>query len=180
MTDWKKENPPVTVYMPVELLEDLKEWMADNHQRSVSTAVVLIVEHFLKQDGRPLGSAELEPRVSALEDLNLQARLTTLEQQVKQMREALAAAGARTLAAGVEEHLAEQTSLSGSFNYTAKEAQEGLTKTEIIRRLGIPASRIKRLASEERMTEEQYIAKISGWKPKPGEGERPRYFPLNA
>lgn len=178
MTDWKKENPPVTVYMPVELLEFLKEWMADNHQRSVSTAVVLIVEHFLKQDGRPIGSADLEPRVSALEDLNVQARLTTLEQQFRQMREALIASGARTLAAGVEEHLAEQTSLSGSFNYTAKEALEGLTKTEIIRRLGIPASRIKRLASEERMTEEQYIAKISGWKP--GEGERPRYFPLNA
>ncbi len=50
MTEWKKENPKVTVYMPVELLEFLKEWMADNHQRSVSNAVVLIVEHFLKQD----------------------------------------------------------------------------------------------------------------------------------
>jgi hypothetical protein len=38
VTEWKKENPPVTVYMPAELLEELKEWMADNHQRSVSNA----------------------------------------------------------------------------------------------------------------------------------------------
>lgn len=48
---------------------------------------------------------------------------------MQQVREALIAAGARSLASGVEEHLAENTSVSGQFNYTVKEASVGLSKT---------------------------------------------------
>ena len=44
---------------PRKCAEQLKHWMDDNYQRSVSQAVSLIVEHFLKKDGRPLGDTDL-------------------------------------------------------------------------------------------------------------------------
>jgi len=131
--------------------------MDENYQRSVSQAVSLIVEHFLKKDGRPLGNTDLGPRVDALEEENLPPRLARLEQQMQIVREALIAAGARSLASGVEEHLAENTSISsGQFTYTVKEGKEGLSKTEIMRRLDISSTTLKRQAEAERMTEEKY------------------------
>ena len=94
---------------------------------------------------------------------------------MQQRREALIAAGARSLASGVEEHLAENTSVSGQFTYTVKEALEGLSKTEIMRRLDISSTTLKRQAEAEKTTEEKYLAKITGWRL--GTGERPKYFP---
>ncbi|MBD2303784.1 hypothetical protein [Nostoc sp. FACHB-190] len=150
--------------------------MEDNYQRSVSSAVSLIVEHFLKQDGRPLGDIDLGPRVAALEQENLPPRLNQLEQQMRQLRSALIAAGAISLASGVEEHLAENTSIEGGkFLYSVKEAREGLSKTEIMRRLDLTATTLKRLAETERTTEEKYLAKVTGWQL--GSGERPKFFP---
>ncbi len=171
-----KKSVQVTTYLPKEVLDQLKEWMDDNYQRSVSQAVSLIVEHFLKKDGRPLGNTDLAPRVDALEEENLPPLLARLEIQMQQVREALIAAGARSLASGVEDHLAENTSISsGQFTYTVKEGKEGLSKTEIMRRLDISSTTLKRQAEAERMTEEKYLAKITGWKL--GTGERPKYFP---
>ena len=171
-----KKSVQVTTYLPKEVLDQLKEWMDDNYQRSVSQAVSLIVEHFLKKDGRPLGDTDLAPRVAALESANLPPRLASLEEQMQLVREALIAAGARSLATGVEEHLAENTTISsGQFTYTVKEAREGLSKTEIMRRLDISPTALKRQAEAERMTEEKYLAKITQWQL--GTGERPKYFP---
>jgi len=67
MEEREKKSVQVTTYLPKEVLDQLKHWMDDNYQRSVSQAVSLIVEHFLKKDGRPLGSTDLAPRVDALE-----------------------------------------------------------------------------------------------------------------
>ena len=50
-----KKSLQVTTYLPKSVHDQLKVWMDDNYQRSVSQAVSLIVEHFLKKDGRPLG-----------------------------------------------------------------------------------------------------------------------------
>jgi len=98
------------------------------------------------------------------------------EQQMQQVREALVAAGARSLASGIEEHLAENTNVSsGQFTYTVKEASVGLSKTEIMRRLDRSPTTLKRQAEAERITEEKYLAKITGWRL--GTGERPKYFP---
>jgi len=95
---------------------------------------------------------------------------------MQQVREALIAAGARSLATGVEEHLAENTSISSSqFTYTVKEASVGLSKTEIMRRLDISPTTLKRQADALKMAEEKYLAKITGWRL--GTGERPKYFP---
>jgi len=111
-----------------------------------------------------------------LEDLHLPSRLAVLEIQMQQMREALIAAGARSLATGVEGHLAENTSISsGQFTYTVKEAREGLSKTEMMRRLEMSATTLKRQAEAEKLNEEKYLAKISGWRL--GTGERPKYYP---
>ena len=171
-----KKSLQVTTYLPKEVHDQLKGWMDDNYQRSVSQAVSLIVEHFLKKDGRPLGDTDLAPRVDALEEENLPSRLAVLEQQMQLLREALIAAGAISLASGVEQHLAENTNiLCGQFIYTVKEAREGLSKTEIMRRLEISATTLKRQAEAEKMTEEKYLAKITGWRL--GTGERPKYFP---
>jgi len=175
MEDSEKKSVQVTTYLPKEVLDQLKHWMDDNYQRSVSQAVSLIVEHFLKKDGRPLGNTDLAPKVAALEEENLPPRLALLEQQMQQVREALIAAGARSLASGVEEHLAENISVKGQFTYTVKEAREGLSKTEIMRRLDISATTLKRQAEAEKITEEKYLAKITGWRL--GTGERPKYFP---
>jgi len=176
MEEREKKSVQVTTYLPKEVLDQLKHWMDDNYQRSVSQAVSLIVEHFLKKDGRPLGSTDLAPRVDALEEENLPPRLARLEIQMQQVREALIAAGARSLASGVEEHLAENTSVSSAqFTYTVKEASVGLSKTEIMRRLDISPTTLKRQAEAERITEEKYLAKITGWRL--GAGERPKYFP---
>ena len=98
MEESEKKSVQVTTYLPKEVLEQLKKWMDDNYQRSVSQAVSLIVEHFLKKDGRPLGDTDLAPRVAALESANLPPRLEQLEIQMQQLREALIAAGARSLA----------------------------------------------------------------------------------
>ena len=175
MSDREKKSLQVTTYLPKEVLDQLKEWMDENYQRSVSQAVSLIVEHFLKKDGRPLGNTDLAPRVAALEEENLPPRLAKLEQQMQLVREALIAAGARSLASGVEEHLAENISVSGQFTYTVKEAREGLSKTEIMRRLELSATTLKRQAEAEKTTEEKYLTKITGWRL--GTGERPKYFP---
>jgi hypothetical protein len=176
MSASEKKSTQVTTYLPKEVLDQLKHWMDDNYQRSVSQAVSLIVEHFLKKDGRPLGNTDLAPRVDALEEENLPPRLALLEQQMQQVREALIAAGARSLASGVEEHLAENTSISsGKFTYTLKEGREGLSKTEIMRRLDMSSTTLKRQADAEKTTEEKYLAKITGWRL--GTGERPKYFP---
>ncbi|MGL5922455.1 hypothetical protein [Chroococcidiopsis sp.] len=152
--------------------------MDDNYQRSVSSAVSLIVEHFLKKDGRPLGDTDIAPRVAALESANLPPRLEQLEIQMQQLREALIAAGARSLATGVEEHLAENTSISsGQFTYTVKEAREGLSKTEIMRRLDISPTTLKRQAEAERMTEEKYLNLDNPMAV--GDRRAPEIFPTN-
>jgi len=79
------------------------------------------------------------------------------------LREALIAAGARSLASGVEEHLAENTSISsGQFTYTVKEASVGLSKTEIMRRLDISPTTLKRQADALKMTEEKYKRQNNG------------------
>ncbi|MBD2169629.1 hypothetical protein H6G04_35365 [Calothrix membranacea FACHB-236] len=136
MEEADQKSVQVTTYLPKDVHEQLKKWMGDNYQRSVSSAVSLIVEHFLQKDGRPLGNTDLVPRMAALEQQNLPSRLAMLEQQMQQLREALIAAGAISLASGVEEHLAENTSIEGGqFIYSVKEAREGLSKTEIMRRL---------------------------------------------
>ena len=93
-----KKSLQVTTYLPKSVHDQLKVWMDDNYQRSVSQAVSLIVEHFLKKDGRPLGDTDLAPRVDALEEENLPSRLAVLEQQMQQLRSSLIAAGARSLA----------------------------------------------------------------------------------
>ena len=176
MSDSEKKSVQVTTYLPKEVIDQLRLWMDENYQRSISQAVSLIVEHFLKKDGRPLGDTDLAPRVDALEDQNLPSRLALLEIQMQQMREALIAAGARSLATGVEEHLAENTSISGGqFTYTVKEAREGLTKTEMMRRLDISATTLKRQAVAEKTTEEKYLAQIARWRL--GTGERPKFYP---
>ncbi len=94
---------------------------------------------------------------------------------MQQVREALIAAGARSLANGVEDHLAENTSVSGQFTYTVKEASVGLSKTEIMRRLDMSSTTLKRQAEADKTTEEKYLAKITGWRL--GTVERPKYFP---
>lgn len=176
MDEADSKSVQVTAYLPKDVHELLKSWMDENYQRSVSSAVSLIIEHFLKQDGRPLGDADLAPRVAALEQENLASRLALVEQQMRQLREALIAAGAISLASGVEEHLAENTSVEGGkFLYSVKEAREGLSKTEIMRRLDFTPTTLKRLAETERTTEEKYITKITGWQL--GAGERPKFFP---
>jgi hypothetical protein len=176
MDEGDSKSKQVTAYLPKDVHDLLKSWMDENYQRSVSQAVSLIVEHFLKKDGRPLGDTELAPRVAALEEENLPSRLTLLEQQMQQLREALIAAGAISLASGVEEHLAENTNIEGGqFIYSVKEAREGLSKTEIMRRLDMTPTTLKRLAETERLTEEKYLMKITGWQL--GTGERPKFFP---
>lgn len=163
MSDSDKKSYQVTTYLPKEVVDQLKHWMDDNYQRSVSQAVSLIVEHFLKKDGRPLGNTDLGPRVDALEEENLPPRLAKLEEQMQLVREALIAAGARSLASGVEEHLAENTSIkSGQFTYTVKEASVGLSKTEIMRRLDISPTTLKRQAEAEKTTEEKYKRENNG------------------
>ena len=99
MEEREKKSTQVTTYLPKEVLDQLKKWMDDNYQRSVSQAVSLIVEHFLKKDGRPLGNTDLAPRVDALEEENLPPRLARLEQQMQQVR-AASAAGCRMLQTG--------------------------------------------------------------------------------
>ena len=164
MDSAEKKSLQVTTYLPKEVHEQLKVWMDDNYQRSVSQAVSLIVEHFLKKDGRPLGDTDLAPRVDALEEENLPSRLAVLEQQMQLLREALIAAGAISLASGVEQHLAQNTNInSGQFIYTVKEAREGLSKTEIMRRLEISATTLKRQAETQRLTEDKYLIQLTGW-----------------
>ncbi|MBD2214758.1 hypothetical protein H6G27_33660 [Nostoc linckia FACHB-104] len=176
MEEADQKSVQVTTYLPKDVHEQLKKWMGDNYQRSVSSAVSLIVEHFLQKDGRPLGNTDIGPRVAALEQQNLPSRLAMLEQQMQQLREALIAAGAISLASGVEEHLAENTSIEGGqFIYSVKEAREGLSKTEIMRRLDMTATTLKRLAETERLSEEKYLVKVTGWQL--GSGERPKFFP---
>lgn len=75
MEDSEKKSVQVTTYLPKEVLDQLRKWMDDNYQRSVSQPVSLIVEHFLKKDGRPLGNTDLAPKVAALEEENLPPRL---------------------------------------------------------------------------------------------------------
>ncbi|UKP01353.1 hypothetical protein [Nostoc sp. UHCC 0870] len=95
---------------------------------------------------------------------------------MQQLREALIAAGAISLASGVEEHLAENTSIEGGkFLYSVKEAREGLSKTEIMRRLDMTTTTLKRLAETERLSEEKYLVKVTGWQL--GSGERPKFYP---
>lgn len=176
MEEAEHKSVQVTTYLPKDVHDQLKKWMGDNYQRSVSSAVSLIVEHFLQKDGRPLGDADLAPRVAALEQENLASRLALVEQQMRQLREALIAAGAISLASGVEEHLAENTSIEGGkFLYSVKDAREGLSKTEIMRRLDLTTTTLKRLAEAERLSEEKYLAKVTGWQL--GSGERPKFFP---
>ncbi len=171
-----KKSLQITTYLPKSVHDQLKVWMDDNYQRSVSQAVSLIVEHFLKKDGRPLGDTDLAPRVDALEEENLPSRLAVLEQQMQQLRSSLIAAGARSLASGVEEYLAENTSINGDkFTYTVKEAREGLSKTEIMRRLDISPTNLKRQAEAQRLTEDKYLVQLTGWQL--GTGERPKFFP---
>ncbi len=167
MSDSEKKSVQVTTYLPKEVIDQLRLWMDDNYQRSISQAVSLIVEHFLKKDGRPLGDTDLAPRVAALEEQDLAKRTSAMEAQMQLIREALIAAGARSLATGVEEHLAENTSISGGkFTYTVKEAREGLTKTEMMRRLDISATLTFHVKSwktdEKRVLAKVHYARYSG------------------
>jgi hypothetical protein len=61
--------------------------------------------------------------------------------------------------------------------YTDQEAQDGLTKSELCDRLGLTIYQADKAAKEQGMNVNDYLFKVSGWKP--SEGKRPRYYPTS-
>lgn len=70
------------------------------------------------------------------------------------------------------------------IEYTEVEAQAGLTKTQLCdcawrsargNRLNLTLRQAEKAAKEQKMTINDYLFKVTGWKA--SEGKRPRYYP---
>jgi len=101
--------------------------------------------------------------------------METLKKELALIKTSLIEAGAKSLAPKMTSEVVIFPIQRIEIQYTEQEVQGGLTKGELCDRLGLTIYQAEKAAKEQGMNVNDYLLKVTGWKP--SEGKRPRYYP---
>ena len=96
---------------------------------------------------------------------------------MKYLKTCLLEAGAKSLGPKIPDKVVIFPSEPMDIDYTDDEAKTGLTKTKLCGRIGLTTYQVDKAASEQQLSTNDYLLKITNWKV--GEGKRPKYYPIN-
>lgn len=162
--EWLEQHTKVQAYLDADLSAKLNAWMQEKNITQISSAVVVILEHYLN-DNPP---SEILSQV-------LLDEVETLKKEVAIIKASLVEAGAKSLAPKMTSEVVIFPTERIEIQYTEQEAQDGLTKSELCDRIGLTIYQADKAAKEQGMNVNDYLLKVTGWKP--SEGKRPRYYP---
>ncbi|PSB00905.1 hypothetical protein [Merismopedia glauca] len=162
--EWLQQHTKVQAYLDDELAAKLSSWMKAQNIEQFSQAVVVILEHYLND--RPPSTISSQVLFDEVE---------SLKREVDSIKTLLVEAGAKALSPKMPAEIAIAPTKRVDIEYTEAEAQAGLTKTQLCDRLNLTLHQAEKAAKEQKMTINDYLLKVTGWKP--SEGKRPRYYP---
>ncbi|GFE72192.1 hypothetical protein [Chroococcus sp. FPU101] len=162
--EWLEQHTKIQAYLNADLSAKLTAWMKEKNITQLSSAVVVILEHYLND--RP--PSEISSQV-------LFDEVETLKKEVALIKASLVEAGAKSLAPKMTSEVVIFPTERMNIQYTEKEAQDGLTKSELCDRLNLTIYQVDKAAKEQGIAINDYLLKITGWKV--GEGKRPKYYP---
>jgi replication fork clamp-binding protein CrfC len=163
--EWLEQHTKVQAYLDADLSAKLTAWMKEKNISQLSQAVVAILEHYLND--RP--PSEISSQV-------LFDELEAVKKEVALIKASLIEAGSKSLAPKMTSEVVIFPTERMEIQYTEKEAQDGLTKSELCDRLGLTIYQAEKASKEQEMSGNDYLFKVTGWKA--SSGKRPRYYPI--
>jgi chromosome segregation ATPase len=185
--EWLKNHAKVTAYLDLSLYSSLENWMKTHKIKKVSQALVIILEHYLEGNI----PTEVLPETLEQEVKNLKAKTTeiddlsatvaeqeseftdeieSLRTEIDQLRQALINTGLSSLKEKFEDIP------RGNIDFTCSDTEisEGLTKTDLCKKINLTSSQINQWASRLNLTPDDYLLELTGWHKPPSQR---RYFP---
>lgn len=167
-----KQSEKITGYIPKEIKEKFDKWCEENNIRSESQGVWLAFEWFFSGK-KPLYLIEEEA-------VDLYAEYQQIKEDIEELKEANRALVELLQSAGIK-HLSpllkkseEPPSEPVELELSEAEKQNGLTKTQLCRRLGFSTNQINTHAEKLGLSPEEYLYQIANCGA--GEGDRPRFY----
>ena len=164
--EWLKKHQKVQAYLDPDLYRQLENWMKQKNINQVSQAVIAILEHYLNDT--PPSDISSQFLVDEVEEL---------KKEVEFIKASLMEAGAKSLAPKMTTPPVIAPTERVEFDYTQEEAKEGITKSELSKRIGLTIYQAAKAAEEQGLSETEYLFKVTGFQP--GDGKRPRYYPAD-
>jgi len=162
--EWLEQHTKIQAYLDADLSAKLTAWMKEKNISQLSQAVVVILEHYLNDNPPSEISSQL-----------LMEEMETLKKELALIKTSLIEAGAKSLAPKMTSEVVIVPTQRIEIQYTEQEVQGGLTKGELCERIGLTIYQAEKAAKEQGMNGNDYLLKVTGWKP--SEGKRPRYYP---
>ncbi len=185
--EWLKNHAKVTAYLDLSLYSSLETWMKTHKIKKVSQALVIILEHYLEGNI----PTEVLPETLFEEVKNLKAKTTeiddlsatvaeqeseftdeieSLRTEIDQLRQALINTGLSSL----KEKFEDIPRGNIEFTCSDTEISEGLTKTDLCKKINLTSSQINQWASRLNLNPDDYLLELTGWQKPPSQR---RYFP---
>ena len=185
--EWLKNHAKVTAYLDLSLYSSLETWMKTHKIKKVSQALVIILEHYLEGNI----PTEVLPATLEQEVKNLKAKTTeiddlsatvaeqeseftdeieSLRTEIDQLRQALINTGLSSL----KEKFEDIPRGNIEFTCSDTEISEGLTKTDLCKKINLTSSQINQWASRLNLNPDDYLKELTGWHKPPSQR---RYFP---
>ena len=186
--EWLKNHAKVTAYLDFSLYASLEDWMKTHKIKKVSQALVIILEHYL-QGNMPVEILPetleqevktLKVKTTEIDDLSAtvaeqQSEFTdeilSLRTEIDELRQSLVKAGLSSLKQKVEDIPRGKI----EFPYSDQDAEKGLTKTNLCKKIQLNSSYINQSASKLKLDPDDYLFELTGWKKPPNSR---RYFPF--
>ena len=163
---WLKQHTKVQAYLDKELSTKLEAWMKEKNITQLSQGVIAILKHYL--DDHPPSQVSHQLLVDEVKNL---------KEEIQYIKTCLLEAGAKSLGPKIPSQVIVFPTEPIRIDHTDDEAETGLTKTELCSRIKLTTYQADKAASEQELSTNDYLLKITGWKV--GEGKRPKYYPID-
>ncbi len=185
--EWLKNHAKVTAYLDLSLYSSLEDWMKTHKIKKVSQALVIILEHYLEgnipTEVLPENLEEevknLKAKTTEIDDLSATVaeqeseftdEIESLRTEIDQLRQALINTGLSSL----KEKFEDIPRGNMEFSCSDTEISEGLTKTDLCKKINLTSSQINQWASRLNLNPDDYLFELTGWHKPPSQR---RYFP---
>jgi glutamyl/glutaminyl-tRNA synthetase len=185
--EWLQNHAKVTAYLDFSLYASLEDWMKTHKIKKVSQALVIILEHYLEgniptevlPENLEQEVKNLKAKTTEIDDLSATVaeqkseftdEIVSLKNEIDELRQALINAGLSSLKDKVEDIQRGKI----EFTCSDKDVSEGLTKTDLCKKINLTVSQVNQWASLLSLDPDDYLFELTGWKKPPKER---RYFP---
>ena len=165
--EWLEDHTKVQAYLDKNLSSKLEAWMKEKNISQLSQGVIAILKHYL--DDHPPSEVSHQLLVDEVKNL---------KEEINYIKTCLLEAGAKTLGPKIPENVVVFPTEPIEIEHTQDEIESGLTKTQLCNRIGLTIYQADKAASEQELSVNDYLLKITGWKV--GKGKRPKYYPVTS